>query len=311
MTIRRTALAVVAAGALALTACSNDDQDNGTTETPATTDASAEPQAHEQVLGDTITYTGTDEYPADVDITIDDISASTSCHEGQNDYVDTPEPEGTTYIKVAGEMDVRNTTWHDSYSVLDHEWIALDPDGYQLQIGPAFSCEPTEGQQWDEATQIGNKSRLVQEYAVQGAPDRWVLNPTRSDEVWGWEIPETDTQEEGSDGPAPTPAAAPVEVPTQEAVAPASFECLSIADNYQAGTARYTDGSTGFEQSCVQAATDEWNSSPEKAEHDAWKEEYYSDMSNAERSNYGISAATPNDCDGYLGAHEDPDDSHC
>ena len=34
-------------------------------------------------------------------------------------------------------------------------------------------------------------------------------------------------------------------------------------------------------------------------------------MSNAERSNHGFSAATPNDCDGYLGAHEDPDDSHC
>ena len=54
-----------------------------------------------------------------------------------------------------------------------------------------------------------------------------------------------------------------------DAGAGAGFECLSVADSYQPGTARYGDGSTGYEASCVQPATDEWANSPEKAQLDA------------------------------------------
>ncbi|MGO3180800.1 MAG: hypothetical protein ACTIJR_14795 [Brevibacterium linens] len=41
------------------------------------------------------------------------------------------------------------------------------------------------------------------------------------------------------------------------------------------------------------------------------EQEYLDGLSNAERSQYGISAATPNDCDDFLGAHEDADRSNC
>ncbi|MGP9619880.1 hypothetical protein [Corynebacterium sp. AOP34-BR1-29] len=322
MTIRRTALATVAAGVLTLTACSNDDQDRlAPTETPATTDPSTEPKVHEQVPGDTITYTGTDEYPADVDITIDDISASDTCHHGENGHTEAPADEDITYIQVSGEVDVRKVSWSDSFSILDQEWIALDPDGYQLQIAPPFSCESSSEQNWDESTQVGNKARLSQEYAVKGAPDRWVLNPSRSDEVWGWEIPEADTQEESADGPAPTPAAdvpEPAAAPAEEVTATCAMDPV-----YQPGTTFYSDGTSGYTAACQQQMEDAMEASgnypdypfgnvdPNWTEEDAMRGRSYDDMSNAERSNHGMSAATPNDCDGYLGAHEDPDDSHC
>ncbi|WP_312980941.1 hypothetical protein [Corynebacterium sp.] len=74
---------------------------------------------------------------------------------------------------------------------------------------------------------------------------------------------------EPSDGPNPTPAAAPAE----DAPAP-GFSCGDWK-LYQAGTAIYTDGSTGYEESCYQPMMDA--SAPSRAQADAeyqqWKDE--------------------------------------
>lgn len=307
MTIRRTALAVVAAGALALTACSSDDAPANSTEPPETPQANPEADEESHSLGDTVEIGNT--------VTISDTEIETeNCS-----FSDEPARPGVPFQFVAT---VENQTGEELVEALwPSDFSFTDADGLTvkyLDMGGQESCDSEHGSKFVGLGDGETRRAALTMTAPVGATEM-IYKPSTIDgaESVTWDVSgmldEQGAQDEGegSDGPAPTPAAAPVEVPVQDTVTPASFECLAIADSYQAGTARYADGSTGFEQSCVQSATDEWNSSPEKAANDAWREEYYSDMGNAERSNHGMSAATPNDCDGYLGAHEDPDDSHC
>lgn len=75
MTTHTGLLAVLTLG---LTACGGDDEPAR----PTTTEAAENRGFTELQLGDTFTFTGDDEYPADVELRVDEISASKTCHNG-------------------------------------------------------------------------------------------------------------------------------------------------------------------------------------------------------------------------------------
>jgi hypothetical protein len=208
MTIRRTALAVVTAGALALTACSGDDGQDADSTTPTPTEDNADGAGFtEMQLGETFTYTGDDEHPADVDITVEDISVSNSCHNGIASYMEgeQEDPE-STFVQVSGEMYVKEDTWSDSFLLSVTDWVAVDADGYTLEVAPPHLCETDQINTWSNPLGVGQKRRIVEEFEVKGTPVEWGVKPVRSSEGWGWTLNAPTDSEGQPDGPAPTPA---------------------------------------------------------------------------------------------------------
>lgn len=301
MTIRRTAFAIAAAGALVLTACSNDDDQDSDATTATTSETASEGASSgagftKLQLGDTFTYTGDDENPAEVDITVDDINVSNSCHNGIASYMEghQEDPE-STFVQVSGEMDVKANTWSDSFLLNVNEWVAVDAEGYTIEVAPASICETDQINTWSNPLGVGQKRRIVEEFEVKGTPVEWGVKPVRSAEGWGWSL-DAPTEGKDPDGPAPTPAAdpapAPAETPSDNGFeSGGTYDGPVVPNPNIPGANQPLPGEPGY-------------SGPLTAEE-------FDSMSNAERSNHGFSAATPNDCDGYLGAHEDPDDSHC
>ena len=199
--MNRTIPTLITAGALALTltACSGSNDTaapettvvtvTGTPEDSPAETTEAAPERNRAELGDVMTLDCDAEYPCDVDVTVTEITTSKECHDGVADYVNTlSATPDTTYVKVTGEMDPREYTWSDTYSILDHEWIPVDEDGYELPLGPAFDCNGDPAAGWDSPVQVGNKARAVQEYAVQGEPFAWTFAPTRDADMWQFRL---------------------------------------------------------------------------------------------------------------------------
>lgn len=294
MTTHTRTLAALTAGVLALglTACTDDD---GTSETATSTTEESENRGFTELqLGDTFTFTGDDEYPADVDLRVDDISTSKTCHEGIASYMDGTENPDSTYIQITGDMVVKSNAWNDSFYINDNEWVAVDADGYNLEIAPALLCNRDQTNTWSNPLNAGQKRHAVEEFEVKGTPVQLGVKPIRSDEGWGWTVPEpTESTDSASDGPQPTDAA---ESPAA-AVDNSGFESGGIVDGPVVpdpdipGANQPLPGEPGY-------------TGPLTAEE-------FDNMSNAERSNYGFSAATPANCDGYQGAHEDSEALNC
>lgn len=260
MTIRRTAFAVVAAGALTLTACSSDDDADAQDTPTATADQDAGDGAEgagftELQLGDTFTYAGDDEHPAEVDITVDDISVSNSCHNGiasyMEDYQEDPE---STFVQVSGEMDVKANTWSDSFLLSVTDWVAVDADGYTLEIAPPHGCDTDQINTWSNPLGVGQKRRIVEEFEVKGTPVEWGVKPVRSAEGWGWSLDAPTEGKDKGDGPAPTPAAdtpEPAAAPENEITATCATDPA-----YQPGTTFYSNGTSGYTAACQQQMED-------------------------------------------------------
>lgn len=294
MTTRTRTLAVLTAGVLTLglAACGGDD-DTANSAT-STTETSENRGFTELQLGDTFTFTGDDEYPADVNLRVDDISASKTCHNGIASYMDGTENPDSTYIQITGDMDVKSNAWNDSFYITDSEWVAVDADGYNLEIVPALLCNTDQTNTWSNPLDAGQKRHAVEEFEVKGTPAQLGVKPVRSAEGWGWTVPAaTDAKEPASDAPQPTGA---VESPAA-AVNDSGFESGGIVDGPVVpdpdipGANQPLPGEPGYTGTLTA--------------------EEFENMSNAERSNYGISAATPANCDGMQGAHEDSEALNC
>lgn len=305
MTIRRTALAAVAAGALALTACGNDDQDNGFEPAdPANASQAAADAENASIgkIGETITDDCSGYMDCQVEVTVTEITVGEQCRYGTNDYGGEGEEDfgkledGDQYLQVWADFAVTSDT-PDDWSMM-HDPQIIDADGYTQSTGMSVDCRNSDDghEIWSTTVDAGSKSKIYGSFVIPEGSDKMVLQ----DKVFDLPEPsETALQDDGTGGPAPTPAAqtaeptsAPdVEVPAQgtNGDSPLVEDLDDIAPDRHGVPGEFESGGN--------------LDRPSAAEFDS--------MSNAERSNYGISAATPNDCDGYLGAHEDPDDSHC
>lgn len=292
MTTHNRLLAVLTAGVLTLglTACGGDDEPAR----PTTTEAAENRGFTELQLGDTFTFTGDDEYPADVELRVDEISASKTCHNGIASYMDGTESPDSTYIQITGDMDVKSNAWNDSFYITDSEWVAVDADGYNLEIAPALLCNRDQTNTWSNPLDAGQKRHAVEEFEVKGTPVQMGVKPIRSDEGWGWTVPTaTESTEPASGAPQPTAAGETPAVAANDG----GFESGGIVngpvvpDPDIPGANQSLPGEPGYTGTLTA--------------------EEFDNMSNAERSNHGFSAATPANCDGMQGAHEDSEALNC
>lgn len=218
MTIRKTLTAGAAVAlALSLAACGGDDDDSGSenngfesaTGSNAATEETAADDGNlgytELQFGDTATYKGSSDYPADVDIRVDDISVSNTCHDGVASYSDAGETPGSTYVKITGDLDVKSDAWGDSFYINVTDWVAVDAAGYSLEITPAYPCNGTGTDTWSNPLDAGQKRHAAEEFEVKGVPVQWGVKPTRSEEGWGWAVSAPVDASVGT--PDPTPAA--------------------------------------------------------------------------------------------------------
>lgn len=292
MNIRHLALTIPLAAGLALAACGGSDDDTQVVQTSAaTTGASNNRGFTELQPGDTFTFTGDKEYPAEVNLRVDDINASKTCHNGVASYMDGTENPDSTFVQVSGDMDVKSNKWNDSFYITDGEWVAVDADGFTLEVTPASLCNTDQINTWSNPLDAGQKRHAVEEFEVKGTPVQWGVKPIRSDEGWGWKVGAPTTAD--SKAPHPTTGGAPEEAqPAPAADAPAN-----------------STGQDGYPlDPDVPGANQPY---PGELTYDQQQELLNSDLGNAELADRGLSASTPNDCDGYLGAHEDPDESSC
>jgi hypothetical protein len=232
MTAHKTlAAGAVAALALSLAACGGDDDaDNSPdNETSSATESAGADDGNlgftELQFGDTFTFKGDDDNPADVDLRVDDISVSSGCHDGHASYSDTPEDPGSTFVKITGDMDVKSNSWNDSFYITVGEWVAVDADGYSLEIAPALTCNTEQINTWSNPLDAGQKRHAVEEFEVKGVPVQWGVKPIRSEEGWGWGLPEAADAPAASGAPDPTSAA-----PEAPANAPAPVAGVPVPD---------------------------------------------------------------------------------
>lgn len=292
MTTHTRTLAMLTAGilTLGLTACTSDNEDTVTTSTAST----------EQSTTNAADIPGTNPdprcQPMDVamisGILNDDTLTPTNgqvISDGDNKWI------GASLMRADGKLESRSDVW------------LLNGDGLFSVTSGARNAS------WAaSASVMGFSAGDENSQAV----DNCVVALTRQGASPSASAPDPTTAPEATQAEATRPAAAP-----QPATPTAT--CATDFTLYQPGTVFYSDGSSGYSAACQQQMEDAMEASgqfpdypfggvdPNWTEEDAMRGRSYDDMSNAERSNHGLSAATPNNCDGYLGAHEDPDDSHC
>lgn len=259
MTIRRTALAAIAAGALVLTACSNDDQDNGfESADPAdasqeATDAENDSKAH--ALSDTVTVGNT--------LTISDMEVDTTGCE-----FTFPEDIKRDAVKFDVLATVDNQTGEDiSEALWGSDFTFLDADGLTVKTTDIASaegpCSNDNAHQFVDMKSGEKRRAAVTMEAPAGAttmtysastiagaePVTWAI----ADAIAGMTVTSSAGEDRG-DGPAPTPAADAPEL----AAAPAEGVTATCAMGpvYQPGTTFYSDGTSGYTAACQQQMED-------------------------------------------------------
>lgn len=258
-----------------------------TTTSPTTTTVATGPV--EVNLGETITLVQDVNGPREVKLTIEDISVATQCHHGRNNYTDTTE-DGGFYIQMTGEMEAVET--QRSYSLSEVWMTGTTEDGYAVQFSPAFSCEDPadvmEGyQSFDSPVIAGQKARAVMEFWATYIPETITLTEPYEPNDFVWTVPGPPASENPpSEQPpasnavvpstpaAPVPSAVPAPPPAPVAPgAPAPDQVIGftgapgvdsprVLDKtiercgdvalHQTGTTFFTDGTTGWTETCSQ-----------------------------------------------------------
>lgn len=262
---------IVLAVPLAIAACS-DTATEEPTPAPSSTSVettSAAPTGPVEVeLGETINLTQDANGARDIDLTIDDITISDQCHTGLNGHTDEPD-EGGYYIRMIGEMDVKQSQTNFSFS--ETSLTALDEENFTIEVTPAFACtypnDDLDGYQWfDSPIDEGQKARGVLEFWVADVPEKLSFTEPYEPLTWVWEVPEADIsegenateQEPTQEVPAEEPEAVQEQAPPAQEQAPVQQEptitstCATDFTLYQPGTTFYSDGTSGYTAECQQ-----------------------------------------------------------
>ena len=256
---------IVLAIPIALAACS-DTATEEPTPAPSSTSVettSAAPTGPVEVeLGETINLTQDANGARDIDLTIDDITISDQCHTGLNGHTDEPD-EGGYYIRMIGEMDVKQSQTNFSFSEMS--LTALDEESYTIEVTPAFACnypnDDLDGYQWfDSPIDEGQKARGVLEFWVANVPEKLSFTEPYEPLTWVWEMPETDVAEQPQQDEIPAPdedqASEPVMGMTEAPGAAQPTEMNKTIQScgevglHETGTTFFTDGSTGWTEQC-------------------------------------------------------------
>lgn len=313
MTTSTRALAALTASVLTLglTACGGDDGQADDSTTPTTTEATN--QAY--TLGETVKIGDT--------VTISDTAIETkNCS-----FLDDPVRDGVPFQLVAT---VENQTGEEIIEALwPSDFSFTDPDGLTVQyldMGGQEDCDSEHGSKFVDLDDGETRRAALTMTAPAGATEmKYKPSTIEGAESVTWDVSglldEAATPDEDSDGPTPTPAGDSPE-PAGESAGEVTATC-AIDPVYQPGTTFYSDGTSGYTAACQQQMEDAMEASgnypdypfgnvdPNWTEEDAMRGRSYDDMSNAERSNHGFSAATPANCDGMQGAHEDSEALNC
>nr|WP_282101626.1 hypothetical protein [Corynebacterium callunae] len=263
-----------------MSACENDQAE---LETSPTSSTPARPQEVE--LGETITLVQDVNGPRKVNLTIEDISVSDQCHQGRNNYTETTE-DGGFYIQMTGEMEAIEG---DGYSLSETWMKGTTNEGYAVQFSPAFSCEDPstamEGYQpFDTSIIAGQKARGVLEFWATDLPETITLTEPYEPVDYVWKVPEPVLSGEAQAEPTaveenaapvanatPTAQVAPVTPQSPAATPPdqvigytgaPSVDSPHVLDKtiescgdislHQTGTTFFTDGTSGWTETCSQ-----------------------------------------------------------
>lgn len=279
-----------AALAFGLSACGSEDTAVESTSTPeATPTRSAAPTGPVEVeLGEMVTLTQDVNGPREVNLTFEDISVSNQCHHGRNNHTETME-DGGVYIQLTGEMEAVSG---GNYSLSEVWMTGTTDDGYAVQFSPAFSCEDPADmmdgyQDFGDPVIAGQKARAVMEFWAADLPATITLTEPYEPNDYVWSVPAPTTSESSQpdqtpveNAVAPTIPATPTPPATPAApvspVAPATSapdqvigftgapgvdsprvldktieRCGDVA-LHQTGTTFFTDGTTGWTETCSQ-----------------------------------------------------------
>lgn len=288
MTTRTRALATAAALATAVTiaACTSDDEDTASNTTPAneaqTTDTAAN-----------IPGSAPDPRCETFDVNMlagilnDDTLTPTNgqvINDGDNQWI------GATLMRADGKMESRSDVW------------LLNGDGLFSVTGGARNNT------WAAAaSKVGYSAGDEHAQAV----DNCVVTLTRNGS--------SPTAQGTAPDPTSAPEAAPVEDATpaaaQQPTAPTAT-CATDFTLYQPGTVFYSDGTSGYSAACQQQMEDAMEASGQFPDYPFgqvdpnWTEEDAMRGGTAGNAETG-GAATPADCDGFQGAHEDSEALYC
>ena len=256
---------IVLAIPLTLAACSDsasEEPDPAPTSTVTETTSTAPTSPVEVELGETINLTQDANGARDIDLTIDDITISDQCHTGLNGHTDEPD-EGGYYIRMIGEMDVKQSQTNFSFSEMS--LTVLDDENYTIDITPAFACNPEDDdmdgyQGFDSPIDEGQKARGVLEFWVADVPEKLSFTEPYEPLTWVWEVPETDVAEQPQQDEIPAPdedqASEPVIGMTEAPGAAQPTEMNKTIQScgevglHETGTTFFTDGSTGWTEQC-------------------------------------------------------------
>lgn len=192
--MKKTITAGLAALALTLTACGEDD-----TQTPdqayqpappAPITSQPAPTGPEQAeLGEPVTLVQDANGPREVHLTINEISVSETCHHGLNGHTE-PTEDGGYYIQMTGEMEA--VEGERGYSLSEMWMTGTTADGYATEFTPAFPCEnpDLDGYQSFENSVIpGQKARGVLEFWSSDLPETITLTEPYEPVDYYWEVP--------------------------------------------------------------------------------------------------------------------------
>lgn len=319
MNCRSALLAITAAAALTLAACGSDDDNEAQTTAPSTTAAeTGQPKTH--ALGDTITIGNT--------LTISDTEIDTTgC------TFDFPEDVKRDAVKFEVLATVDNQTGEDIPEALwASDFTFLDTDGLTVKTMDIASAEgPCDNDNAHQFVDLksGEKRRaaVTLEAPANATTMTYTASTIAGAEPVTWDISEdvksmSVTPAGGGTAPQPSPAAStPEPLVAETPVVPQQAEqptatCATDYTLYQPGTVFYSDGTSGYSAACQQQMENAMEASGQFPDYPFgqvdpnWTEEDAMRGGTAGNAETG-GAGTPNDCDGYLGAHESADDSHC
>lgn len=305
--IRAAAVTTALLTTLGLAACGSDNSDDRQTESASSSTPT---------LADLVGQTWEKETPAGTGkITLDSASINAPCAYGEG--------YDSERGKVTEDMNVLQLTLtYDFTDVTENQWVlgptALWADGSKAvipdDVGYLSACKQTDSS--DETimiTQAGEAGTVRTVYYTSVLPTK-VTGLKIHDKVVDLG-PVTPRTSDAGHAPSPTvvpPAAAEPDI----AGAPVDAADTAVVPDITPeaveppAESTYTPeiGPNGYPlDPDIPGANQPL---PGEPGYEEWQE-YLDGLSNAERSNYGISAATPNDCDDFLGAHEDGDRSNC
>lgn len=245
--MKRILLAAAAATILAVTGCSSGESDPEPATEPAASSAVSQTGPIELEIGETANLTKSVNGPRDIDVTVTDISVSTECRHGLNDWHDEYTHQGGYFVQVSGDIDVKSSPQDFSLP----QWAAADADRNVIEVASASECAQTDDagvQTFNDLVMPGTKAKAVEEFWVDTLPSHWFLNQPYEDHAFSWPVPQDLT--EASEAATPTPGTAAPAADQASAPSTATFVRCYLAD----GTALMSDGTHQYMDTCNESA---------------------------------------------------------